>query len=123
MQLEQVTSKVVEIAKEAGAFIREQRKTFSADKIEIKGLNDLVSYVDKTAEQIIVAALEKILPEAGFLTEEKTINKKGEKYNWIIDPLDGTTNFIHGLPVFFVSISLQEYNELVIGGGYEVNKD
>lgn len=123
MQLEQVTSKVVEIAKQAGAFIREQRKTFSADKIEIKGLNDLVSYVDKTAEQIIVAALEKVLPEAGFLTEEKTINKKGEKYNWIIDPLDGTTNFIHGLPVYSVSIALQEYEELVLGVVYEVNQD
>jgi myo-inositol-1(or 4)-monophosphatase len=123
MQLEQVTSKVVEIAKQAGAFIREQRKTFSADQIEIKGLNDLVSYVDKTAEQIIVAALEKVLPEAGFLTEEKTINKKGEKYNWIIDPLDGTTNFIHGLPVFSVSIALQEDEELVLGVVYEVNQD
>ncbi len=123
MQLEQITSKVVEIAKEAGAFIREQRKTFSADKIEIKGLNDLVSYVDKTAEQIIVAALEKVLPEAGFLTEEKTINKKGEKYNWIIDPLDGTTNFIHGLPVYSVSIALQEDDELVLGVVYEVNQD
>jgi myo-inositol-1(or 4)-monophosphatase len=123
MQLEQVTSKVVEIAKQAGAFIREQRKTFSADKIEIKGLNDLVSYVDKTAEQIIVAALEKILPEAGFLTEEKTINKKGEKYTWIIDPLDGTTNFIHGLPVYSVSIALQEDEELVLGVVYEVNQD
>jgi myo-inositol-1(or 4)-monophosphatase len=123
MQLEQVTSKVVEIAKEAGAFIREQRKTFSADKIEIKGLNDLVSYVDKTAEKIIVAALEKVLPEAGFLTEEKTINKKGEKYTWIIDPLDGTTNFIHGLPVYSVSIALQEDEELVLGVVYEVNQD
>jgi myo-inositol-1(or 4)-monophosphatase len=123
MQLEQVTSKVVEIAKEAGAFIREQRKTFSADKVEIKGLNDLVSYVDKTAEQIIVAALEKVLPEAGFLTEEKTINKKGEKYNWIIDPLDGTTNFIHGLPVYSVSIALQEDEELILGVVYKVNQD
>ncbi len=114
---------VIEIAKEAGAFIREQRKTFSADKIEIKGLNDLVSYVDKTAEEIIVAALSKVLPEAGFITEEKTINRTGERYNWIIDPLDGTTNFIHGLPVYSVSIALQEYDELVLGVVYEVNQD
>jgi myo-inositol-1(or 4)-monophosphatase len=123
MQLEPLTHKVVEIAKEAGAFIREQRKTFSADKIEIKGLNDLVSYVDKTAEEIIVAALEKVLPGAGFLTEEKTINTTGERYTWIIDPLDGTTNFIHGLPVYSVSIALQEYDELVLGVVYEINQD
>ncbi|HWZ14490.1 MAG TPA: inositol monophosphatase family protein [Mucilaginibacter sp.] len=123
MDLQQLTSSVSQIAKEAGEFIRQQRKTFSADKIEVKGLNDLVSYVDKTAEEQIVAALSKVLPEAGFITEEKTINKTGERYNWIIDPLDGTTNFIHGLPVFSVSIALQEYNELVSGVVYEVNQD
>lgn len=121
--MEEIAKSVIEIAKEAGAFIREQRKTFSPDKIEIKGLNDLVSYVDKTAEEMIVAALQKVLPEAGFITEEKTINRVGERYNWIIDPLDGTTNFIHGLPVYSVSIALQEYDELVIGVVYEVNKN
>jgi len=121
--LEQLTQSVITIAKEAGSFIREQRKTFSPDQIEFKGLNDLVSYVDKTAEQMIVAALEKLLPEAGFITEEKTINRTGERYNWIIDPLDGTTNFIHGLPVFSVSIALREYDELVSGVVYEINLD
>lgn len=123
MDLKQLTHSVTEIAKEAGEFIRQQRKVFSPDKIELKGLNDLVSYVDKTAEQMIVAALQKLLPEAGFITEEKTINKTGERYNWIIDPLDGTTNFIHGLPVFSVSIALQELDELVSGVVYEINLD
>jgi len=123
MELENIINSVIDISKQAGSFIREQRKTFSADKIELKGLNDLVSYVDKTAEEIIVKALAELLPEAGFITEEKTINKTGERYNWIIDPLDGTTNFIHGLPVFSVSIALQEYDELVLGVVYEVNMD
>jgi myo-inositol-1(or 4)-monophosphatase len=123
MELDQLINSVIEISKDAGDFIREQRKTFSPDKIEFKGLNDLVSYVDKTAEEIIVAALQKVLPEAGFITEEKTINKVGERYNWIIDPLDGTTNFIHGLPVYSVSIALQEFDELVLGVVYEVNQD
>ncbi|MCO5947577.1 inositol monophosphatase family protein [Mucilaginibacter flavidus] len=123
MELEKIINSVIEISKQAGSFIREQRKTFSADRIELKGLNDLVSYVDKTAEEIIVKALADVLPEAGFITEEKTINKTGERYNWIIDPLDGTTNFIHGLPVYSVSIALQEYDELVLGVVYEVNMD
>jgi myo-inositol-1(or 4)-monophosphatase len=123
MQLEEITKKVIEISKQAGAFIREERKSFGADKIEYKGLNDLVSYVDKTAEEIIVKGLENILPEAGFITEEHTNNKVGERYNWIIDPLDGTTNFIHGLPVFSVSIALKEYDELVVGVVYEINQD
>jgi len=121
--LQQITNKVTEVAREAGDFIRQERKNFSADRIEFKGLNDLVSYVDKTAEQKIVTALQKILPEAGFLTEEKTTTTVGERYNWIIDPLDGTTNFIHGLPVFSVSIALQEYGKLVAGVVYEVNQD
>ena len=123
MNLGQVTDQVIEISKEVGGFIRQERNTFNADKIEYKGLNDLVSYVDKTAEEKIVAALEKILPQAGFITEEKTKNKTGERYNWIIDPLDGTTNFIHGLPVFSVSIALKEYDELVAGVVYEINQD
>ena len=123
MHLEQVAKAVIDIAKTAGEFIRRQRKTFSADKIEIKGLNDMVSYVDKTAEQMIVTALEKVIPNAGFITEEQTINRTGERYNWIIDPLDGTTNFIHGLPVYSVSIALQEFGELVLGVVYEINLD
>ncbi len=123
MQLEQIAAQVIELSKQAGDFIRLERKTFNSDKIEYKGLNDLVSYVDKTAEGIIVAGLEKILPEAGFITEEKTTTKIGERYNWVIDPLDGTTNFIHGLPVFSVSIALKEYDELVLGVVYEINQD
>ncbi|GAA4102461.1 inositol monophosphatase family protein [Mucilaginibacter panaciglaebae] len=123
MQLEQIANRVIELSKQAGDFIRQERKTFSTDRIEYKGLNDLVSYVDKTAEGIIVAGLEKILPESGFITEEKTSTKMAERYNWIIDPLDGTTNFIHGVPVFSVSIALKEYNELVLGVVYEINQD
>lgn len=123
MHLEDLTHRVVDIAKQAGDFIRQERKNFSPDKIEYKGLNDLVSYVDKGAEKIIVAGLEQLLPESGFITEEKTTTKTGERYNWIIDPLDGTTNFIHGVPTFSVSIALQEYDELVMGVVYEINLD
>jgi myo-inositol-1(or 4)-monophosphatase len=123
MQLESLTQQVTEIAKQAGDFIRQERKSFSPDKIEYKGLNDMVSYVDKNAERIIVSGLEKVLPEAGFITEEKTTTKIGERYNWIIDPLDGTTNFIHGVPTFSVSIALKEYDELVSGVVYEINLD
>jgi myo-inositol-1(or 4)-monophosphatase len=72
---------------------------------------------------MIVAGLEKVLSEAGFVPEEKTTTKIGERYNWIIDPLDGTTNFIHGVPTYSVSIALQEYDELVAGVVYEINLD
>jgi len=123
MNLENITQQVVEISKIAGDFIRRERQSFDPAKIEYKGLNDLVSYVDKGAEKLIVSGLEKILPESGFITEEKTTTKLGERFNWIIDPLDGTTNFIHGVPTYSVSIALKEYNELVAGVVYEVNLD
>jgi myo-inositol-1(or 4)-monophosphatase len=123
MKIHSLTEQVIEVAKTAGDFIRKERKYFDPERIEYKGLNDLVSYVDKTAEKMIVESLIKILPEAGFITEEKTINKQGDRYNWIIDPLDGTTNFIHGLPVFSVSIALQDKEEIISGVVYEINLD
>jgi myo-inositol-1(or 4)-monophosphatase len=123
MQLQNITQQVIEIAKQAGEFIRQERKAFDPDKIEYKGLNDMVSYVDQTAERIIVEGLKKVLPESGFITEEKTTTIVGDRYNWIIDPLDGTTNFIHGVPAYSVSIALKEYDELVAGVVYEINQD
>lgn len=111
-----------EVAKEVGAFIRKERQHFDVKKVEHKGFNDLVSYVDKEAERQIVDRLSVIFPEAGFITEEGTNSTKGEIYNWVIDPLDGTTNFIHNIPVFSVSIALMENEELLLGVVYEVNR-
>lgn len=123
MELEQVLNKTIEIVKGVGGFIRQEGQNFDRDNIEKKGFNDLVSYVDKQAEEQLVKGLSKILPEVGFITEEGTGEDKGEEYKWIIDPLDGTTNFLHGLPVFAVSVALIRGEELVMGVVYEINKD
>lgn len=123
MDLQALTADVVALAKEAGSFIRTEAENFKPENIEFKGVNDLVSYVDKTSEKKIVARLAELLPEAGFITEEKTISKTGEVYNWIVDPLDGTTNFIHGIPAFSVSIALEQNKELVLGVVYEISRD
>lgn len=109
-------------AKKAGKFIRQEREKFHYAKVEIKGLNDLVSYVDKTAEEIIVNELAVIFPAAGFIVEENTRSEKKE-YNWIVDPLDGTTNFVHGIPCYAVSIALEHKGEIVAGVVYEVSRD
>lgn len=101
----------------------EERNNFDASKIESKGLHDLVSYVDKESEQRIIAALELLLPESGFIAEEGTNSKVGEHYNWVIDPLDGTTNYIQGVPIYAVSIGLLKDGELVLGVVYEVGRD
>ncbi|GAB3650432.1 inositol monophosphatase family protein [Echinicola sediminis] len=123
MELKALLEKTILIAKEAGAFIRRERQNFDLNNVEHKGFNDLVSYVDKEAEKIVVEGLKKILPEAGFITEEGTENKQAEVYNWIVDPLDGTTNFVHGIPVFSVSIALMKDGEIVLGVVYEVNNN
>jgi myo-inositol-1(or 4)-monophosphatase len=121
-QLSQLLEKTRKIAEDVGTFIEKERLHFSMDRVEHKGFNDLVSYVDKEAERQCVSRLQEIFPEAGFITEEGTNTTRGETYNWVIDPLDGTTNFIHGLPVFAVSIGLMEQEEVVLGVVYEVNR-
>lgn len=121
MDLSQLTSSVCEIARSVGTFIRNEQ--ISAEAVEEKSKNSLVTYVDKTAEKRIIEGLEQLLPEAGFIAEEGTSDKKGERYNWIIDPLDGTTNFIHRIPCFSVSIALTDGDDLLLGVVYEVNLD
>jgi len=123
MSTEELCKAVCTVARDAGAFIREERKQFKSSAIEHKGTNDLVSYVDKTAEQQIVKALTPLIADAGFITEENTLSITGKKYEWIIDPLDGTTNFVHGLPCFCVSIGLTYNGKLCLGVVYEINLD
>jgi myo-inositol-1(or 4)-monophosphatase len=123
MNLEKLCEETCDVVRTVGNFIRGERKTFSISKVEYKGLNDMVSYVDKTAEQKLVHALGSLLPSSGFITEEKTTSIHGDEYNWIIDPLDGTTNFVHGVPCFCISVALMHHQKLVIGVVYEINLD
>jgi len=100
---------------EAAAFIRSQAGKVSEQEVETKEHNSLVSYVDKTAEEILVTGLRAILPGAGFITEEKTTQQEESNYTWIIDPLDGTTNFLQNIPMYCVSVGLTHNGELVVG--------
>jgi len=119
----QLTFATCKIAQKAGKFMAEERKSFDSSKIETKGLHDLVSYVDKESEKLIILELQKLLPESGFIAEEGTNDIRGERFNWVIDPLDGTTNFIQGVPIYAVSIGLLDGDELVLGVVYEVGRD
>lgn len=123
MNLENITEKVAAVAYETGAFIRAERKRFSYDAVEFKGESDLVSYVDKESERKIISGLKQILPDAGFITEEETTDQEEKEYTWIIDPLDGTTNFVHGIPNYCVSIGLMHEGKIVSGVVYEVAND
>ncbi|MBD2705708.1 inositol monophosphatase [Spirosoma sp. BT702] len=123
--LASLTREICQIANDAGAFLLQERSQFKRDAIEYKGLNNLVSYVDKETEKQLVERLHKLLPEAGFITEEGTTGQDADQsaLNWIIDPLDGTANFIHGLPVFSVSIGLAQGKKPIAGVVYDPSRD
>lgn len=123
MDYKNLCFQVQEIARETGSFIREEGKKITVSDIEFKGITSLVTYVDKTAEARIVEALKKLIPDSGFVAEEGTANSNNEKHTWIIDPLDGTTNFIHGIAPHSVSIALKEDDKIVLGVVYEVKLD
>ena len=124
MNLEEITSQVADLARQTGEFVRKAASEFNRESIEYKGLNDMVSYVDKETEERLVDGLRKIFPEAGFIAEEGTGQKTdNQEFTWIIDPVDGTTNYMHGLPVFAISIALMQKDEIVSGVVYEINRD
>lgn len=121
--LKELTADVCVIAKQVGVFLREERKVFSSDRVERKDSHDYVSYVDKTAEKMLVKELAGLLPNAGFITEENTVAPSGKELNWIIDPLDGTTNYIQDCAPYCISLALRNGEDLLIGVVYEVCRD
>ncbi len=124
MDLKQLTNQVIEIARNAGQYIKSQQKSIHQIKIQAKGVHNYVTEVDKNSEVFIVGELKRLLPESGFIAEEGTASsQKGEVFNWIVDPLDGTTNFIHGLMPVAVSIALQQNGQTVLGVVYEIGSD
>lgn len=122
--LESICIQVATASREAGKFIREELGKVSADQIQEKEKHSLVSYVDIETEKQLAIALDPLVPNAQYLTEENTQTQIScSRYSWIIDPLDGTTNFLKGIPVFSVSIALAFESEPVLGVVYDVMHD
>jgi len=105
----------------AGALQKE--RLWSEIDISFKGEIDLVTEVDRRCEELIVASLKGAFPEHSFLAEEGSNQEGRLPYKWIIDPLDGTTNFAHGFPWFCVSIALEHQGELLLGVIYHCMMD
>ncbi|HUM52061.1 MAG TPA: inositol monophosphatase family protein [Chitinophagales bacterium] len=118
-----IQTQTISAVKKAAAFIQSEIGKINNSDIETKALNSLVTYVDKNAELILVDELKKIIPQATFLTEENTVEQTQGEWQWIVDPLDGTTNFIHQIPIFGISVGLKHNDEIVVGVVYEVNKN
>lgn len=113
---------IIEIAGIAGQIIRDGfGKNF---QIEYKtNEKNLVTEVDKKSEKAIMDYITKKYPTHNILTEESGEHKKDSDYLWVIDPLDGTTNFAHGLPIFSVSIGVIKENKIIAGVVYDVMQD
>lgn len=115
IDLKKICTEIGIAVRETEKFIFEESGKFDITLTETKGLHDFVSYVDKGSEKMLVEKLGLILPEAGFIAEEGTSTKTGVRYNWVIDPLDGTTNFVHGIRPYAISVALAEEGEPVAG--------
>lgn len=109
------------VAREAGAYQR--KKSSETFNIEFKGPINLVTEVDKFCEKLIVDEISKHFPDHDIMAEEGSGERKNSAYKWIIDPLDGTTNFAHGYPLFAVSIALEHQGKILAGVVYDPMRD
>ena len=121
---ENLTCKVCGLVKSVGEWIKMQLGAVEEKDIDTKSLNSLVSYVDKQAEAKLLEGLLQALPHSKTLAEESNPEAQlnDEDYFWIIDPLDGTTNFLHQLPFFSISVALYKGGEILLGVVFEVNR-
>ena len=111
----------VNAALKAGSYIL--KNLGKVKSVRYKGEINIVTEIDKKAESIIVNTIKKAYPDHNFLAEEKIYKKRNLDYTWIIDPLDGTTNFLHGFPIFCVSIALQYKDDIILGVVYDPTRD
>ena len=113
----------VDAAREAGQFLK--RSVGKVFQVERKGGQEtnLVTEIDKKSEELIITRIKNRYPHHDFLGEESGSHKATSEYKWIIDPLDGTTNFTHGLPIFSVSIGLEHQGQIILGVVYDPNSE
>jgi myo-inositol-1(or 4)-monophosphatase len=113
----------IDAARQAGTYAKQYAgKARQIDRKEGQ-ITNLVTEVDRAAESIIIERIRKDHPDHTFLGEESGIHQNVSEYKWVIDPLDGTTNFAHGLPIFCVSIGLEYKGEVILGVVYDPNVD
>ncbi len=110
---------MIDIAKEAaraaGKILKENYGKLDPTAVRQKTVNDFISFVDEQSEEKIISLIKDTYPDHSFLAEESGLQENDKSYQWIIDPLDGTTNYIHQIPVFAVSIGLKFKDELILG--------
>jgi len=113
----------IEAARSAGRFLKQRYHEKQPLHVETKGLHDFVTAVDREAEGIVSEFLERRFPDHTIMAEEGSPDAQTAEHRWIVDPLDGTTNFIHGVPTFAVSIALEDRRGLVAGAIHDPLRD
>lgn len=116
-------STAIEAAKEAGKFLKYNVGRVKNIEVKQGEERNLVSEIDKGAEEKIIAIIKRKYPNHAILAEESGANDSRSDYKWVIDPLDGTTNFLHGLPIFSVTIAIEYKGEIIAGVTYDPNLD
>lgn len=119
MNLNIICTEVGQIARSVGEFLKTGQAKLRRTDIELKGTRNFVTHIDTEAEKMLVEKLGELIPGATFLTEEGTVTYAEGRYTWIIDPLDGTTNYVHGDTPFSVSIALMKDKKIVLGVVYD----
>ena len=122
MNLENISNRVVHLCLQNGAYILQELKVLKSKDVEEKDEHNFVTYVDRKSEEMLVEGLSRLVPGCGFIAEEGKYGPAVTELRWVIDPLDGTTNFIHGVPVFSISIALMKEEEVILGVVHEINR-
>lgn len=118
-----ILENTVALVKATGAMIREAAENPQDRKITAKARNSFVTDIDVASEKRLVDGLHRILPRAGFVTEEDTVDNSRDELVWIIDPIDGTTNFMHRIPCYAISVALVYKDLPLLGIVYEISHD
>ena len=113
----------LEAARIGGEVLRRYSERATKISVDLKGLNDYVTEVDQASERSIVDFLRKSFPDHSIVAEESEEQTRDQRFHWFVDPLDGTTNYIHGVPIYAVSVGLRAEGKMAVGAVYDPNRD
>lgn len=115
MNLEKLTNQVISILDDTATYIKKERESWNNADVSIKADTSLVTSIDKSVEERLVTSFGKLLPESDFLAEEFHNQNAETDLCWIIDPIDGTTNLVHNIPMYCISVALRKEGKTVLG--------
>src|SRR6185437_3575085 len=123
MQIKKIAEKAIVITRGTGDYIRKSRMKLNASGISYKEDQSLVTSIDVGSEERLASALQSLLPQSTILAEEKHNTDPKTDFMWIIDPIDGTTNFVHNFPMYCISVALWHNGKIVLGIIYDIPGD